>query len=1388
MALFDESQYPYNDKFDAKKLYSKILYRPDRPIFQSELNESQSMFQNQLRLLGNSLHKDGDILSGMNLVPQGVVSTSSPSTIGKGENLITYSTLTSYNSKIDTGLFTQDGSIDVATTATQEKNYPGLQFSVNGVTDTNFTVRFKIKRTSGTLAKIAGIYDKNLVVSRFSIDGTGVQTPLNSMDSKPLISDTGSQVNLSDGNEHEVVITFKTANQGNFVITIIANPGYNALTDGKVNFRVTELKGENGDTASKWSLAPSDANTSDGSTRNQIMKVTDGQVYLNGAVCYFNEQTINITGKGEETIGVSLDEDVVTSSMDSSLVDTTAGAPTQWHVGADRLHYMVNLTYNDKNSSPIYILKDGKQDVDVNKPDLAVLNDILAVRTNDESGSYRVSGFQMWSEPNQTDSSEINAVIEAGRAYVLGYQIIKSYPTRVPINKATEISKSGNESFYYSSVNDDAGILNNQPVKEVDRVTADIQVDDEGVSRNSNTTAPDLLQNSQVFKIVRIHGKNTDNKDVDFVEGVDFKLQQGNQILWDFNSKGSQPIQGSTYYVTYQYTQVLTRGKDYDTVVTGQDELQQTKVSFKDFKGLKPIENSLVRVDYQYFLARMDVISLNKAGEFVVREGQPAPLTVVQPPQQQDPLTLRIGYVLVYPNSSKATTVEDTVTRIPFSGLQDISNRVTNAEYNLAQDELRNKVMENEDPITLRDTFSDNFDDIQKGDIANKDFTAAYDIASNEITLANRASAAVSPDYDESASSIHKFMHMVTAPFTEYAIASQTIATGVINVNPYQNFNVLGTLVIDPAVDSWVNETDHEEIKDIQSNKPLQINRWWYHGGDNYASGVDGLTGGQFKQIYHREDGKGWTGWDDTFRAYKEETSTNIVNSVIEYARPRTINFKGSNFNPLTDNLVMTIDGRRVDMVPKNTANEGTVPGTVRTDIDGIVEGTFQIPERTVRTGTREVKLSNGSDQAITTYQSNGTQRDIIKTITRTHVTLNSYDPVAESFKTPQNTVLTGVRVYFATKPKTKDTAHKSAITLQIRNTDTAGYPTNEIIAEKTLQPEDVQVSKDASIPTEFVLDDPSLMSPTDTYVLALITDSGEYNVFMARQGQRRLDNNTILTSKGYTNGVMFTSSIASAWTTEQTMDLKFDVMAARFSPTGSIVFKTIYPKNKFYLDGKGNPILGEDGKPLIMDADKLLLMATYLTPDNTGLSWEIKVVTDDQPGDVTVDTVPWEPINNYIGLDLLAHAREIQLKASFVSSLYSSPILALDDLSLVTFLTELDGSYISRTIDMSLAKFNYLKVEYQAAAPEGSSVEAYYSLDGGINWVQLEVTNTKTINREYTDYVCEKLLHDQTKGDMALEKSIKFRIHLHSKEGFIRPKVRRLSSTMHEEDGTRFK
>lgn len=1382
MGIFDDSQSPYRDTFDANKAYEKVLFRPGRPVFQSELNELQSMFKDQIKLFGNSLHKEGDILSGMSMIPQGAVKPSKNPGVADGNaNLISYSTLAAYNSRIDTRGFAQDGQVSVYTKATQEKNYPGLQFNVTGVTAADFTLRFKIKRTSGTLYKISTIYDNTLTPIRYQVDGSNIKTPVASNDTQALIDSTGSQLDITDGNDHEVLITFKTQGKGTFALTILANAGYNALTDGQVTFDISELKAENGDTATGWSLAPGDVSISDGSSRNQVMRVTDGQIYLHGMVCYFYQQDINITGFGKEVIGVRLDEDVITSDQDRSLVDATVGARSQWQKGADRLHYTVSLTYNDSSATPIYILKDGKLNVDVTKPDSEVLNDILAKRTNDESGSYRVFGFNMWSETNKEDSSKVNVVVDAGTAYVQGYQIIKQAATRIPIDKATSISRSGNESYYYSSTNDDNGILDNQPVKQVDRVTAGVQVNDERMNRNSNTTDGDALNNSQVYKIIRVYSQVAD-KVVDYTEGVDFRLQDGHRLVWDFSNNGKQPVQGGTYYVTYQYTQVMERGKDYEEIVTGTEDSQITKISFANMKGRKPAENTLVSVDYQYFLAREDLISLDKHGDFSVVAGQPAPLSTVQPPLQQDPLTLRIGYVRVFPNSSKAQVFLDTVTRIPFTGLQDMEKRINNVEYNLAQDELHNAAMANQDPVTLADVFSDDFSDIQKGDIGNKDFTAAYDVASSEITLANRASTAINPDYDQSASSIHKFMHMVTAPFSEYAIVSQAVATGVTNINPYQNYNVLGTLSIDPAADSWINQDDHTLYNDV--NKSVQMGRWWFHNNtDTYS----GQTGDEIRNKYHITDGQDWSGWTNKIQADEapRKTGYNVVDKVIEYGRPRTISFKASNFEPLIDNLELTIDGYRLNVTPKPGYAEGTTKGTIRSATNGVAEGTFDIPPQTVRTGVREVKLSNGTSQASTIYTINGTQRDTYTTITRTHTTINLYDPVAQSFVVHQDTVLTGVKVYFATKASSDTDGHRSAVTLQIRNTNTAGYPTNEVKAEVTLQPSEINVSSDASVATEFTFEDPVLMSPSDNYVFALITDSNAYNIYIAQNGQRRLDNNSILQGQAYAEGAMFSSSYASAWTTEQNKDLKFDVMAAKFAPTGTIMFETVYPRNKVYTDSKGKPILDAQGQPLIMDMDKLLLMATYLTPDNTGLQWDIKLVTVDQPNNVTVNDVPWQPINNFVDVDLLSHARELKLRATFAAQESISPILALDDLVLVSFLTNLDGTYISRTIDMSAAPYNYLKLEYQAATPEGSWVEAYWSSDGGNKWNKMTPSKTRSINKDYIAYTCEALIHDQHAGDMALENSIKFMIHLVTKEGFIKPRVRRLTSTMHETDNS---
>jgi hypothetical protein len=129
------------------------------------------------------------------------------------------------------------------------------------------------------------------------------------------------------------------------------------------------------------------------------------------------------------------------------------------------------------------------------------------------------------------------------------------------------------------------------------------------------------------------------------------------------------------------------------------------------------------------------------------------------------------------------------------------------------------------------------------------------------------------------------------------------------------------------------------------------------------------------------------------------------------------------------------------------------------------------------------------------------------------------------------------------------------------------------------------------------------------TYVLVIITDSTQYTMYTATLGHKQIGNNKVITTQPYTTGVLFTSSNGQTWTAEQATDLKFTVYTARFNPTATVQFSQMSNLN----------------------SDMMLLMATYFTPANTGCEWQIKAVAQADVGTVSIDSVPWMPLANYV-------------------------------------------------------------------------------------------------------------------------------------------------------------
>lgn len=1429
---FDDSVSPYNDRFKTSHRWSRLLFRANRPLFNSELNEMQSTLLEQVNRLGDSQFKDGSIISGME-VTMDKKNNVNPNTKGN-PSLITFSSLQNSNSRVLTDNYLKDGSISLQTTATLTDAYIGLKFTVDTKDNQkDFTLSFSVKRDSGNLYKLSGIFDKSLTVSKYQIDGNDMKTNFDDNTNKPLKNANGDQVNLSDGNTHQVVVTFTGATGQGYSITIQANAGYNALNEGAVNYTLGKFKAESGDSVTNWRPATSDENANTGGNRNLNVMVSDGYVYMSGQVRYFEEQSIKVTGVGLEKIGANLQDDVVTANDDSSLLDHTPGAPAQFKPGADRLHYTVGLSYNDNTCPTIFELQDGNLTLNQVRPISATLNDILARRTNDESGSYAVSGFKLWSEPDDLDDSVVDVYADSGTAYVQGYQIIKSTSTKIKVPKAVQTADIADEVKLFDKNNPTITVAN-QPVKTINQLSGNVEVDDEAVYRDSSLATHDTLKN-QAYEIKEVYAMDKSSKKTYYKQGVDFNLVSGNEIAWDVSENSHAPTVGSTYYVTYDYQAIFDVDKDYKVTTTGEDDEQITSISFDGMNGRKPVDKSQLHVSYTYFLARIDVLTMNRDGNLTLVSGQPNKVNEVRHASHIDPLTLTLGYITVYPNSDRADTQSQTIYRIPFTGLQDLVSRIDNLETNMSISEQRYASMANQDPVTMRDIFSDNFTSVDKMDTGNKAFSARTNINGGNITLQDEVSMEEPSVEDQPNSNVYHFLNLVTPEFTDSPYISQSLATGVENINPFDNFQNVADLVLDPSADNWIDE------------KKTTVNNEQHDADTGYGSSSNRVETG---------------------------TTTNVTatDTVEEFMRQRKIHFVASNLMPMADNLVMAFDDKTVSITPDSGFNAGTKDGTIRSDGDGTAKGTFEIPEN-IHVGVRQAKISNDQNIATTLYTANGIERTYTTTNTKhwhndywepapiytpsydepddsytptpdpTPVTPSGHyeteyhgynnkvhggwedangnfitdqyadgqhndfgdnsayvpdpdggfdqetqvwvtDPVAQSFNVDRDCVITSANLYFAGMPDVSS-IKRGDIRVEIR-TMSNGMPANTTIGLGVVSPNDVKVSKDGSVATKVNFRTPLIATKGTSYAMCLLTSSDAYSMYVATIGDKDIQSGKVVSSPAYIGGSFFISRNAETWTPMSDTSLKFDMNKASFVKTATETYQPITVAGQYFTDYKGNQVLDAQNNPIQLIISHAVMLDNYVTLDNSKLNWEFRYVLDRQPEDTDITSVAWQPFSDKTDVLFREKIRSIQFRVNFTGSQDMPPFLTADSVNFVVYKTSKYGVYLSRDMDMTNTPYNHLRTSYEVCSPSGANVVPEYSTDKGKTWNTYDKAYTRVtkIDRNYNKYEYDLQLYDQAHGVQTKANDFKIRLNMVSDNNYGQPLVRRLMNSMSLQDG----
>lgn len=162
-------------------------------------------------------------------------------------------------------------------------------------------------------------------------------------------------------------------------------------------------------------------------------------------------------------------------------------------------------------------------------------------------------------------------------------------------------------------------------------------------------------------------------------------------------------------------------------------------------------------------------------------------------------------------------------------------------------------------------------------------------------------------------------------------------------------------------------------------------------------------------------------------------------------------------------------------------------------------------------------------------------------------------DPLAQSFYIDNDAgvFVTSVDLYFSSKDK------KLPVTVQLRPME-LGLPTEKVypFSEVVLNPNKIETSNDASVPTRVVFPSPVYLSGKKFHAIVILANLPTYSLWVSRLNEvdvttlAGLESKQLLVTKQPLSGGLFKSQNGSTWTESGFEDLKFSLYRANFTST----------------------------------------------------------------------------------------------------------------------------------------------------------------------------------------------------------------------------------------------
>jgi len=1370
----------YIDRFDPNSNWIKVLFKDSRFLQSGELIELQSIIQNQLKRGFDSIYKNGSIIKGLIISIESETDSEYLLSISEGEiyingliikidaDSISVPKVGLYNIGI---LFESNVINEFDDFSLRDPNTGGTRYGTEGAHRLIVNYSFVINNEAAVnIARISNgalyqkqrnpyekledilanyIYDKS---GNFCVNGLNVsQVPLE----KNTVTDTTKYKNILESLqtiESEYLEALNSTNESkeildNFILELEEAKSNYQISPSESNLINVNLLQDQVDRADSFYERKLNVLQTAQSKYLKIQEeyekveaflIEKVRFSIEPGIAYILGKRVNLATAGYLDISKELGEETVDSAVftySGSIASTVKTLSLGTNITIQNLKdQKVELKF-DFNK---ILYKQEFSDISITF-DLSIipfisidsLLDFIVLELNKLSGDDISNGVDITSATTDLPKLELRNILKSNL-------IISKNTSDSLLFEATSLSLEANQIEIITRAYIDNIITSNlevdipsstltgasrnsdfqlgfRPVKEVLSVVADLEDNQRPIIRGQTPGTADVLGDDSIFRIVKVNQGSTT-----FIEDIDYTLINQSELLW---LEANEPAAGTTYFVTYIYTQPLGKGTDY---------ILDTTTDSIVFVGQTPARNQTFRVTYTYYLSREGIIYLDSNGllNYVISNSSREPIS----PKPSDDV-LPLAKFRLYKDSvdlinynCKAFSFEDIRELIKITKTNLINLEKLKLSNNALLSSIRYLSYINKSETEPLAIESNNYSDLEKIDLNNSESNFAFSFISNLITT-NYTYIDKEVEYllgGTVESNINDEPYFVYLGGTPLLFIEQEKSSSYLTINKIINEKARGKLFI---TDQY--SFSNKELKQITacdyllSNSSLALRN---NSSNTYFSNNLELIKNQLNSVLedvvnNNIEGLPTTVIDDA------NSLLNLV-SKIGLSSNKSITIHIEDLIPNTNSYKVYVGGIEIkNFTLINGTNYSNIDTeTIRAKDDGTIDLKLNLPDLNYGSHTIEIKGPNGYAKTsiyifnnllnhilflaarqfnlpISTGLKNEELFPIIKgdnpiqiiTINNDVLNpgaipyINSYEnedfldilePIHQSFSVPIYCHLTRISLKF------RAVSNDSNIKLILREV-IDGIPQRIIHGIARL--DTLNISSNASLWSNFNFDYPIILSPLKEYCFSIYSEDENYDIFVSKINEPDINTGIEIGDQLYLSGDLYLSKDGIRFQRVYDTDLTYRLYVEKFNNLNTTV-------------SLGNYTLGSS-------FNSFCLNIRDIEPAGTNISYEYRELGGE-----------WKSLDSNLVTCLNTKVNSIKLRATLNSSNeLISPYVLLQGATVSFYESDTTGSIIS-TRETYTDSYSNAVVYIQVLDDEDFEYKVYIhdKSTESLDWVEL--------------------------------------------------------------------